>query len=179
MEVQEWLDALEEKIRELDIPAQEEIEQIEKTIASLEKLEEMLSQIESVLKRKSALNEKMERLIARINRLTQPEEEKRVAKKAPPPVLEDTLMKIAGRAKLASRALDALATNLQLSLESAGRLRAKDIQEEGEKDPGDKRENKRDSKEQIDLQAILQPLGTLVQNIVEEKLKRIQQGTKT
>jgi len=174
METQKWLNMLEEKIKEWELPQKEEIEQTEKLIASLERLEELLVPVESTLKLKSALNEKMENLVVQINRLVLSGEGKQSLKKASALPLEETLTKIISRAKLASRVLDALASGLQMSLESAGKLRVKEEKEEGrdaeqKEEQGDKR-----IKEQVDLQAILQPLGTVVQNVVEEKLKKIQ-----
>lgn len=171
MEAQRWLDILEGKIKGLDIPTAEEAEQMEKMIASLERLEEMLVQIESTLQLKSALNKKVENLVTRIYHFTQPQEEEQPAEKTK--VLEDTLIKIIKHAKLAARVLDALATSLQLPLEAAEKLREKD-KEEGYADQGNQQEHKREIKERVDLQTILQPLGKLVQNIVEEKLGKTQ-----
>lgn len=172
MEVQKWLAGLEEKIQQWGIPNEAEAEQMEKMISSLERLEELLTQIESSLKLKVALNEKLESAITRINRLTWPGEGLPALKKTPAPALEDTLSKMISRAKLASRVLDALVAALQMSLESAGK-REKD-QGEGGTEQRDKPGDKGSGKDQADLQSILQPLGALVQNVVEEKLKRIQ-----
>ncbi|MEW6424204.1 MAG: hypothetical protein AB1523_05570 [Bacillota bacterium] len=174
METQKWLNMLEEKIKEWELPKKEEIEETEKLIASLERLEELLAQVESTLKLKSALNEKMENLVVQIDRLALSREGKQSLKKASALPLEETLTKIISRTKLASRVLDALASGLQMSLESAGKLRVKEEEEEG-RDAEQKEEqgDKRGIKEQVDLQAILQPLGTVVQNVVEEKLKKI------
>jgi len=174
MEAQELLAGLEERIRKWGVPDETEAEQLEKMILALERLEGLLTQIESSLKLKLALNEKMESVIDRINRLSWPSgEESPAPKKRPAPALEDTLSKLLHRAKLAARVLDALAAALQMSLESAGKTggKAGDAEQAGAEDrPADRRSGK----EQTDLQAILQPLGTLVQNVVEEKLKRLQ-----
>ncbi|MEW5898815.1 MAG: hypothetical protein AB1652_06535, partial [Bacillota bacterium] len=93
MEAQKWLNALEEKIEKWGVPKEAETEQMERMISALERLEELLTQIESSLKLKLALNEKMENIIARINRLTWPGEELPAPKKTPAPALEDTLAK--------------------------------------------------------------------------------------
>lgn len=173
METQKWLNMLEEKIKEWELPKKEEIEQTEKLIASLERLEELLAQVESTLKLKSALNEKMENLVVQIDRLALSGEGKQSLKKASAVPLEETLTKIISRAKLASRVLDALASGLQMSLESAGKLRVKEEEEGRDAEQKEGQGDKRGIKEQMDLQAIFQPLGTVVQNVVEEKLKKI------
>lgn len=168
MEAQKWLASLEGKIQQWDLPAEEEREQIEKMIASLEKLEELLTRVESTLKMKAELNARITSLVDRLNTIAKPPE---VPGKAPARTLESTLTKVIGHARVVSRVLDAVASSLQLSLESAGKLRPKGEREKPER--VDKQEQKKE--EQMDLQAILQPLGTLVQNVVEEKLKRVRQ----
>ncbi len=173
MEAQKWLTALEEKIEKWGVPKEAETEQMERMISALERLEELLTQIESSLKLKLALNEKMENIIARINRLTWPGEELPAPKKTLAPALEDTLAKVINRAKLASRVLDALVSAVQMSLESAQKMREKG-KDEGDGEQQDKPADNRSNREQPELQSILQPLGTLVQNVVEEKIKGMQ-----
>jgi hypothetical protein len=177
MEAQKWLTVLEEKIEKWGVPREAETEQMERMISTLERLEELLTQIESSLKLKLALNEKMENTIARINRLTWPGEELPTPKKTPDSGAggyfgenhQPGQTGLAGSGRPGFRG----ANVFRICPKDAGKR-----QERGDGEQQDKPADNRSSREQPDLQSILQPLGTLVQNVVEEKLKKMTGGGK-
>lgn len=167
------------KINNLDIPAEEDVQQIEQIISMLDRLEELIARIESSVSLKSRLDAKMEDLVTRIGLLAQMPSEGLPAQKSSAFSLEQTLPKILHQARVAGKVLETLASGLQSSLEPLGQALLKDVKagtvKEGSTGESEAA-NTGGTKEQLDLQPILQPLGTLVQNLVEEKVRRMRRG---
>ena len=139
-----------------------ENDKMEKMMDSLDSLSRVMARVESEKKYEDELNRKLEYLNDSLQRVMDTQVELSKTREE-----EKMLDKIIQGARVFGQVLSAVATGIQFSVENVGMVLKKD-------DEGKKVLKTGVEQPQADLTALLQPLNSLVKNIVDEKKKNEQ-----
>ncbi|MHB8157204.1 MAG: hypothetical protein ACYDEQ_07415 [Desulfocucumaceae bacterium] len=164
--IMESVERLVEKMERMYNWQAAENEKMERMVKSLESLSKVVSRMESERSFENDLNKRIDNLTENIQKVVTTQVS--LAKEG-----DKTIDRVVKGVKLFGQILSAVATGVQFSVESVGTVLKKDTEENIT--PGGKAGI---TVPQVDLSAILEPIGNLVKNLASEKMKLQEEAIK-